>query len=146
VVNCSLLVVFLLAITHYTLPMTSEVLAANTAFYRAFEKKDIEAMSVVWSQGTGSLCIHPGWNVLRGWKDVRTSWEQIFKNTAYIEINTDIITTEVRDNIACIVLVENVFQVIEGRRIQAQSMATNVFELLGGKWYLIHHHGSPIMR
>jgi hypothetical protein len=126
--------------------MTSEVLAANTAFYRAFEKKDIEAMSVVWSQGTGSLCIHPGWNVLRGWKDVRTSWEQIFKNTAYIEINTDIITTEVRDNIACIVLVENVFQVIEGRRIQAQSMATNVFELLGGKWYLIPHHGSPIMR
>ena len=126
--------------------MTSEVLAANTAFYRAFEKKDIEAMSVVWSQGTGSLCIHPGWNVLRGWKDVRTSWEQIFKNTAYIEINTDIITTEVRDNIAYIVLVENVFQVIEGRRIQAQSMATNVFELLGGKWYLIHHHGSPIMR
>ncbi|MGI8501451.1 MAG: nuclear transport factor 2 family protein [Hassallia sp.] len=126
--------------------MTPEVLAANTAFYRAFEKKDIEAMSVVWSQGTGSLCIHPGWNVLRGWKEVRTSWEQIFKNTAYIEINTDIITTEVRDNIACIVLVENVFQVIEGRRIQAQSMATNVFELLGGKWYLIHHHGSPIMR
>ncbi|MGI2905053.1 nuclear transport factor 2 family protein [Tolypothrix sp. VBCCA 56010] len=126
--------------------MTLEVLAANTAFYRAFEKKDIEAMSVVWSQGTGSLCIHPGWNVLRGWKEVRTSWEQIFKNTAYIEINTDIITTEVRDNIACIVLVENVFQVIQGRRIQAQSIATNVFELLGGKWYLIHHHGSPIMR
>ncbi|MBD2604252.1 nuclear transport factor 2 family protein [Scytonema hofmannii FACHB-248] len=126
--------------------MTPEVLAVNTAFYRAFEKKDIEAMSVVWSQGTGSLCIHPGWNVLRGWKQVRTSWEQIFKNTAYIEINTDIITTEVRDNIACIVLVENVLQVIEGRRIQAQSMATNVFELLGGKWYLIHHHGSPIMR
>ena len=126
--------------------MTPEVLAANAAFYRAFEKKDIEAMSVVWSQGTGSLCIHPGWNVLQGWKQVRTSWEQIFKNTAYIEINTDIITTEVRDNIACIVLVENVLQVIEGRRIQAQSMATNVFELLGGKWYLIHHHGSPIMR
>ncbi len=126
--------------------MTSEVLAANEAFYRAFEKKDIEAMSVVWSQGTGSLCIHPGWNVLRGWKQVRTSWEQIFKNTAYIEVNLDIISTEVRDNIAYVVLVENVFQVIEGRRIQAQSMATNVFELLGGKWYLIHHHGSPIMR
>lgn len=126
--------------------MTSEVLAANEAFYRAFEKKDIEAMSVVWSQGTGSLCIHPGWNVLRGWKQVRTSWEQIFKNTAYIEVNLDIISTEVRDNIAYVVLVENVFQVINGRRIQAQSMATNVFELLGGKWYLIHHHGSPIMR
>ncbi|MBH8566437.1 nuclear transport factor 2 family protein [Nostoc sp. CENA67] len=126
--------------------MTSEVLAANTAFYRAFEKKDIEAMSAVWSQGTGSCCIHPGRNVLRGWKDIRISWEQIFKSTAYIEINNEIIATEVNDNIAYVVLRENVLQVINGRRLEAQSIATNVFQLLGGKWYLVHHHGSPIMR
>jgi ketosteroid isomerase-like protein len=124
----------------------SEVLATNEAFYRAFEKKDIEAMSTVWSQGTGSLCIHPGWNVLQGWKEIQSSWVKIFKNTAYIEINTDIIATEIRDNIAYVVLVENILQVVNGRRIEAQSMATNVFEMLGGKWYLIHHHGSPIMR
>nr|WP_214432516.1 nuclear transport factor 2 family protein [Dendronalium phyllosphericum] len=126
--------------------MTSEVLAANTAFYRAFEKKDIEAMSAVWSQGTGSFCIHPGRKALRGWKDIRISWEQIFKSTAYLEINTDIITTETNDNIAYVVLIENVLQVITGRRVEAQSMATNIFQLLGGKWYLVHHHGSPIMR
>jgi hypothetical protein len=53
----------------------TEVLAANGAFYRAFEKKDIEAMSAVWSQGTGSVCIHPGRNALRGWKEIRSSWE-----------------------------------------------------------------------
>jgi len=35
-----------------------EVLDANEAFYR-LRKKDIEAMSVVWSQER-SLCIHPG--------------------------------------------------------------------------------------
>ncbi|RCJ34753.1 DUF4440 domain-containing protein [Nostoc minutum NIES-26] len=126
--------------------MTSEVLAANTAFYRAFEKKDIEEMSAVWSQVTGSFCIHPGRKVLRGWKDIRISWEQIFKSTAYLEINADIITTEVNDNIAYIVLIENVLQVVGGRRVEAQSMATNIFQLLGKKWYLVHHHGSPIIR
>ncbi|NDJ21106.1 DUF4440 domain-containing protein [Nostoc sp. B(2019)] len=126
--------------------MTSEVLAANEAFYRAFEKKDIEAMSTVWSQGTGSFCIHPGSNVLRGWKEISNSWAQIFKNTAYIEINTEIITTEVTDNIAYVVLIENVFQVVSGRRLEVQSMATNIFHLLGGKWYLVHHHGSPLVR
>ncbi|MDZ7959568.1 MAG: nuclear transport factor 2 family protein [Aulosira sp. DedQUE10] len=126
--------------------MTSEVLAVNTAFYRAFEKKDIEAMSTVWSQGTGSTCIHPGRNVLRGWKEVHASWEQIFKNTAYIEINLDIMSTEVADNIAYVVLVENVLQIVRGKRLEAQSIATNLFQFLGGKWYLIHHHGSPIMR
>ncbi|KAB8335780.1 nuclear transport factor 2 family protein [Scytonema tolypothrichoides VB-61278] len=126
---------------------SSEVLAVNAAFYRAFEKKDIEAMSTVWSQGTGSFCVHPGWNVLRGWKEIRSSWVNIFKNTAYIEINTEILTTVVRDHIAYVVLIENVLQIINGkRRLEAQSIATNMFELLGGKWYLVHHHASPIMR
>ncbi|NMG06162.1 nuclear transport factor 2 family protein [Brasilonema sp. UFV-L1] len=124
----------------------SEILAVNAAFYRAFEKKDIEAMSTVWSQGTASLCIHPGWNVLRSWKEIRTSWVNIFKNTAYIEINTEIVTTEVREHIAYIVLIENVLQITNGRRLEARSIATNIFELLGGKWYLVHHHASPIMR
>ncbi|MBD1922628.1 nuclear transport factor 2 family protein [Microcoleus sp. FACHB-831] len=124
----------------------SELLAANEAFYRAFEKKNIEAMTAVWSQGTGSLCIHPGRDVLRGWKDIRSSWEMIFKNTNYIEIETDIIATEVRDNLAYVVLVENVFQVMGGRRVKGQSMATNIFERMAGKWYLVNHHGSPVMR
>ncbi|PMB12565.1 DUF4440 domain-containing protein [Fischerella thermalis CCMEE 5282] len=124
----------------------SEILAVNDAFYRAFEKKDIEAMSAVWSQGTGSLCVHPGWDILRGWKAISTSWQKIFKNTPYIEINTEIITVEIRDHLAYIILVENVMQVINGRKIEARSLATNIFEFLGGKWYLIHHHASPIMR
>ena len=124
----------------------TEVIAANEAFYRAFEKKDIEAMSAVWSQGTASLCIHPGRDALRGWKEIRYSWEQIFKNTKYIEIETEILTTEVRNTTAYIVLVENLLQVSGGRTIKAQSMATNVFEQMAGKWYLVHHHGSPLLR
>jgi len=123
----------------------SEILAANEAFYRAFEKKDIDAMSAVWSQGTSSLCVHPGWNILRGWKQVNNSWVKIFQNTPYIEINTDVISIEIRENIAYVVLVENVMQVIKGSRMEAQSLATNVFEFLGGKWYLVHHHASPVM-
>lgn len=123
----------------------TEVLAANAAFYRAFEKKDIDAMSAVWSQGTGSVCIHPGRNSLRGWKEIRSSWEVIFKNTKYIEIETEILVTEVRNNIAYVVLVENLLQISGGRRIQAKSMATNIFEQMAQKWYLVHHHGSPLM-
>lgn len=129
--------------------MTDErqaVLAANQAFYRAFEKKDIEAMGAVWSKGTGSLCIHPGRSVLRGWETIRTSWEQIFRNTNYIEIDIDLVAIEVSGNIAYVILAENLLQVVGGRRVQAQSMATNIFERLGQGWYIVHHHGSPIAR
>ena len=124
----------------------TEVLAVNESFYRAFEKKNLEAMSQVWSQGTASLCIHPGRNVLRGWKQIRDSWEVIFKNTKYLEIEVEIINTEVRDTTAYIVLLERVLQASGSRTIKAESIATNIFEKMAGKWYLIHHHGSPLVR
>lgn len=121
------------------------VVAANEAFYRAFEKKDIQAMSLVWFQG-GSLCIHPGGDALQGWQEVRRSWEQIFQNTNYLEIDIDIISTEVSTQVAYVVLVENVLQIVRGRRLEAKSMATNVYQKMAQKWFLVLHHGSPMMR
>jgi len=122
-----------------------DVLVANTAFYRAFEKKDIEAMSAIWSKGTASLCIHPGRDVIRGWDRVRSSWEQIFRSTQYLEINTKVISTEVNGDLAYVVLVEEVMQVLDRRQMKAESMATNIFTRMANQWYLIHHHGSPIV-
>lgn len=121
------------------------VLEANQRFYRAFEKKDIEAMEAVCSKGIGSLCIHPGRKALKGWETIRQSWLQIFKATRYLEIDLDVMSVEVSGDLAYVVLVENVMQVAGDRRLEANSMATNTFERMGGQWYLVHHHGSPIM-
>lgn len=128
--------------------MTDEqdVLAANHAFYRAFEKKDMEAMSAVWSKGTATLCIHPGRSAIRGWELIQASWEQIFRATKYLEIETAIISTEISQDLAYVVLIENVLQISGGKSIQAQSVATNIFARLANRWYLVHHHGSPMMR
>ena len=121
------------------------VLAVNQAFYRAFEKKDMVAMEKVWSQGTASTCIHPGRGCLGGWEKIRKTWAEIFKNTDYVEFNLELISTEVSGDLAFVLLTENVLQISQNRRIEAQSMGTNVFERLGDHWYMIHHHGSPIL-
>lgn len=121
------------------------VLDVNQAFYRAFEKKDLDAMIKVWSNGVGVMCIHPGRDALRGWENVRESWESIFRSTNYLELDTEIISTEVSGDLAYVVLIETVLQVAERRQLKAQSMATNVFERLGQQWYLVHHHGSPLV-
>ncbi|MEM9446941.1 MAG: nuclear transport factor 2 family protein [Cyanobacteria bacterium P01_E01_bin.6] len=121
-----------------------DVQTANEAFYRAFEKKNIDDMEQRWSKGSGCLCIHPGRSPLKGWDDIRGSWEQIFKNTQYLEIDIDVIATEVNGIIAYVVLTETVRQVVRGRQLSAQSVATNIFEKMGDRWYMIHHHGSPI--
>lgn len=121
------------------------ILVVNQAFYRAFEKKDLGAMEKIWSQGTLSSCVHPGRGVLKGWERIREAWVQIFEHTDYIEIDTDLIRTEVSGDLAYVLLVENILQIGSQQRIEAQSIATNVFERLGEHWYLIHHHGSPVM-
>ncbi|MEC4986258.1 MAG: nuclear transport factor 2 family protein [Oscillatoria sp. PMC 1068.18] len=124
----------------------NDLLAANTAFYRAFEKKDLQAMSIVWSSGTGSLCIHPGGKIIQGWNDIHTSWEKIFQATQYLEIETEVISVEVNGDLGYVVLQENVLQMSRGRRLQAKSIATNIFAKMAQKWYMVHHHASPLMR
>ncbi|NJK29430.1 MAG: nuclear transport factor 2 family protein [Acaryochloridaceae cyanobacterium CSU_3_4] len=121
------------------------ILEVNTAFYRAFEKKDLEAMRKVWSHGIACICVHPGRGELKGWEAIESSWQKIFLNTAYLEIDTQIITVNNSENLAYVVLVESVLQVAQQRKQKAESMATNIFERMGQQWYLVHHHGSPVL-
>ena len=123
-----------------------DVLAVNEAFYRAFEKRELNSMAKVWFQGVGSLCIHPGGKVLQGWQEIRNSWEVILRHTDYLEIDVEVVSTDIGERIAYIVAIEKVLQVNKSRKFQALSMATNIFEKMAQKWYLIHHHGSPIVR
>lgn len=124
---------------------TQAVLAANQAFYRAFEQKSIEAMTAVWSRGAGCICIHPGRAPLKGWEQIRQSWEQIFQHTDSIQIAPEIISAEVSGNLGCVVLLTRLSQIIQGERVDVQSLATNIFGQVNHNWYLIHHHGSPIL-
>jgi len=56
------------------------VLAANRAFYDAFESLDAEKMEAVWLRDPRIICIHPGWRKLSGWGPIMSSWERILDN------------------------------------------------------------------
>lgn len=122
------------------------IIAVHEAFYRAFFQKDISSMSRLWWQGSTSVCVHPGGQILMGWDSIRTSWEAIFLNTEFLEIETEIIKIEVDQALAYVIVGETVLQSVRGRKLKAQSIATNLFQKMAQKWYLVSHHGSPIMR
>ena len=122
------------------------VIAANQAFYEAFSNRDLKSMNLLWWLGSTSSCIHPGGEVLIGWETIKASWESIFQNTSSLEIDIEIIGMEVDRALAYIVVRETVLQSSRGRSLKAQSIATNIFQKMAQKWYLIHHHGSPIVR
>ncbi|CCI31165.1 YybH family protein [Microcystis sp. T1-4] len=122
------------------------IIATHEEFYRAFSQKDISSMSRLWWQGSTSVCVHPGGQMLRGWESIRASWQGIFLNTEFLEIETEIIKIEVDQAVAYVIVGETVLQSVRGRKLKAQSIATNLWQKIAQKWYLVSHHASPIMR
>ena len=63
------------------------VLAANAAFYSAFQSLSIEAMDAVWDHEEPVLCVHPGWPLLSGREPVMESWQRIFENATLMHFD-----------------------------------------------------------
>jgi ketosteroid isomerase-like protein len=117
------------------------VLAANAAFYQAFEAADLDAMSDCWEHSDRVSCVHPGWTSLRGWPRVGASWAALFDADRPLQfILTDEAVT-VAGEVAVVTLDENILGASSGSTVAA----LNVFVRAGEEWKLIAHHGSPVM-
>jgi ketosteroid isomerase-like protein len=120
------------------------VLAANDAFYRAFESLEIDRMRAIWLNGGTISCIHPGWGALVGWPAVMESWEQIFAGTLHMQFTLSDVSVAVHGDVAWVVCVEGIDSRQVDGRAQARVQATNVFQRHEGRWCLVHHHGGPL--
>ncbi len=121
------------------------VLAANKAFYDAFGTLDIRQMEEVWSREDVVTCIHPGWAALDGWAEVMESWERIFDGAAMMTFTITGAQATVEGGVAWVTCTENLTSVAGGRVMDARIETTNVFRSWGGRWLMVHHHGSPVL-
>lgn len=127
------------------MPDEEAVLEANRAFYRAFESLDIEKMQQVWLKNPRITCIHPGWHKLTGWGPIMSNWERIFENVFEMKFEFGEIEATVRGDLAVVVVEENLTQMGYDGTVRAKVIATNVFERIDDCWWLVIHHGSPVM-
>lgn len=114
------------------------VLAANAAFYRAFDERDVAAMDALWARHLPVGCIHPGWQALAGRHAVMASWRGILENPEAPAIACTQPTAHVLGDTAFVVCTE--------RLEESQLVATNLFAREDGAWKLVHHHAGPIAR
>ena len=101
----------------------ADVLAANQAFYDAHEARDVEGMTLVWEHSARTVCIHPGWPILRTWPPIAESWRHIFAGPGR---NQFILTNEavaVNGDVAWVTVEENLVDVGGTGTVAA----TNVF-------------------
>lgn len=120
------------------------VAAANLAFYRALESRDLSAMDLVWLHDEATTCIHPGWHRLDGWSEIRRSWENIFANARPWSVAYEDVRIGVAGDVAWVTCVELLAPFGAGPEEEAARMqATNIFARRNGRWQLLHHHSSP---
>lgn len=122
------------------MPDDAALVAANAAFYAAFEARDLDAMSDVWLHGDHVVCTHPGWAALRGWPAVAASWFALFQGDHPMQFILTNVEAVVRGDIGWVTLDENLIQGDQTNTVAA----ANVFELVDGRWRLALHHGSGI--
>lgn len=116
---------------------------ASGAFYDAFERGDLTAMSAVWAESDRVVCVHPRGPRLVGFDAVRDSWAQIFAGGGRLRV----VTVD-----ACVfegptIAVQSVVEMVSapgGEGDPTPVCATNVFELTEDGWRLVVHHASPM--
>jgi ketosteroid isomerase-like protein len=121
------------------------IIEANGAFYRAFESLEIERMEAIWLREPRIICIHPGWRRLVGWGPVMQSWERIFKSAFEMKFELGDINVTMNDDLAVVVVEENLTQRGYDGGTRSQVLSTNIFERADNKWMMVLHHGSPVM-
>jgi ketosteroid isomerase-like protein len=116
---------------------------ANEAFYEAFRRRDLDRMSTVWSRSPHARCVHPGWELVVGWPDIRQSWSDIFRTIQQIDFRLEDVHIEVAGRTAWVNLVAHVeVETDEGDDFEASVVTTNIFEEIDDTWTLVLHHSS----
>jgi ketosteroid isomerase-like protein len=115
---------------------------AESAFYEAFSRADVEAMMAVWAPCSTIACIHPSGPRLEGRRDIRHSWTLIFNDRVPCKFELRAKLTSGTDDFQIHVLEENIS--IPGTTFVAPAvLATNAFQRFpDGGWYLVLHHAS----
>jgi ketosteroid isomerase-like protein len=75
-----------------------------------------------------------------------TSWERIFYSVFEMKFEVSEAEVIVSSDLAVVVTEENLTQRGYDGASRSQVLATNVYELVGQKWWLILHHGSPVIQ
>ncbi len=123
---------------------SKEVLRINEEFYRALENGRLDLMEEVWLKDQRAKCVHPGWPMLWGWEAIRQSWKNIFDSGVPTKVQVSNVTTEVLGDLAWVTCIEHISYVVRDQIQINLAQATNIFERQGSRWFMVHHHASPM--
>jgi uncharacterized protein (TIGR02246 family) len=117
---------------------------AESAFYEALERCDLEGMMAVWAEDEEIVCVHPAGERLTGQDQVRESWAKMFAAGPRARL---VIEQQVAIS-GMMLAVHSVYErfTIPQAKPEQQPVpivATNVYLRTAAGWRMIVHHASP---
>ena len=115
---------------------------AESAFYDALTKADLDAMLAVWADDDDIYCVHPNGARIAGVEQVRESWRRIFSSGQTMRF-------QLRDQQyvqGMMLSVHSVYEhiIVTGeQRPRGPVVATNVYLRTERGWRMVAHHASP---
>ncbi len=113
---------------------------AEAAFYRAFERADLDGMMEVWAEEDDVECVHPGGRRLTGLEEVRESWRRLFAGGSSLSFSV----TQRQVWRGALLAVHLVYEnIVSSRQERGTMIATNVYLLTANGWRMVLHHAAP---
>lgn len=116
---------------------------AETAFYEALERGDLEAMMAVWAEDEDIVCVHPGGPRLAGYALVREGWRHLFEGGMRLKVQLLALSAVHGPFTAVHSLIEQI-DIVGESHLSAPVAATNVYVRGPLGWRMIVHHASVV--
>lgn len=117
-------------------------LAALSAFYSAFNNRDIEAMARNWHGDADASMSNPLGGIARGWPAIRAIYQRIFEGRARVHVAFHDFTLHVAGDVFYAVGRERGTLERDGLRLEPAIRTSRLFRRIDGTWRQVHHHGS----
>lgn len=115
-------------------------LAAEQAFYRAFEQGSLTLMTEVWADDADIVCVHPGGERLQGREAVLESWGEILPAMRKVVVRVTDVVVLGHGKLIVHHVREQLF--VDGQR-RGVILATNAYRQTTQGWQMVLHHGTP---
>nr|ADE76907.1 unknown [Picea sitchensis] len=118
---------------------TKAVVDVNADYYNILRANNIVGMSRLWLRADYVKCVHPRGLLLSGYGAVMESWELAFNWNQQYECQLSDVRVRVVGDMAWVTLKEYVNAALE------PFLVTNIYEFHNGRWFMVHHHSTPIL-
>ena len=115
---------------------------ALVQFYSAFNSGDIKMMSDNWWQSEDIAMDNPLGGIKRGWQEIQTVYERIFRGPAVVYVEYFDYTIHETAEMFCAVGRERGYFRLDGKEITLAIRTSRIFRKVDGRWKQLHHHGS----